>query len=128
MDASETQFDAGRGSRSADKAGTGGGEKPHHVLDEFDPPQMTQDQVAAGAEIDAAPAGGPEHAIDEPGLFSVLRHKHFAVFWSAAFGSFVGTWFEYIGVQWIVAERTRDTTWLATLGAAQLLPTLFLGL
>ncbi|MFN9972579.1 MAG: MFS transporter, partial [Phycisphaerae bacterium] len=36
--------------------------------------------------------------------------------------------FEYIGVQWIVAERTRDTTWLAILGAAQLLPTLFLGL
>ncbi|MBY0112053.1 MAG: MFS transporter [Phycisphaerales bacterium] len=98
---------------------------PHGAMDDFDPPQMTPVQVSAGAEIDSEPAAASG---DERRLFSVLRHKHFAVFWTAAFGSFVGTWFEYVGVQWIVAERTRDTTWLATLGAVQLLPTLFLGL
>ncbi|MFN9970329.1 MAG: hypothetical protein ACK58T_10565, partial [Phycisphaerae bacterium] len=57
------------------------GAEPHCALDDFDPPQMTQDQAATGAEIDAAPAGRHEHGIGEPGLFSVLRHKHFAVFW-----------------------------------------------
>ena len=128
MDGPEAHFGTGRSPRPGDKVNADRGAEPHCALDDFDPPQMTQDQAATGAEIDAAPAGRHEHGIGEPGLFSVLRHKHFAVFWWAAFGSFVGTWFEYIGVQWIVAERTRDTTWLAILGAAQLLPTLFLGL
>ena len=126
MDGPEAHFGTGRSPRPGDKVNAGRGAEPHCALDDFDPPQMTQDQVAAGAEIDSAPTAEPDP--QHPGLFSALRHKHFAVFWSAAFGSFVGTWFEYIGVQWIVAERTRDTTWLAILGAAQLLPTLFLGL
>lgn len=108
-------------------------------LDDLGTPQPTPDQVAAGADVDSTPlsrkadinerpmdAGRP--AVDERNMIYVLRHRHFRIFWLAAFGSFVGNWFEFIGTQWIVAEKTRDTTWLATLGAAQLLPTLFLGL
>lgn len=112
---------------------------PTVPLDDLGTPQPTPDQVATGADVDSTPrarsadtnekpldSGKP--AVDERSMVHVLRHKHFRTFWFAAFGSFVGNWFEFIGAQWIVAEKTRDTTWLATLGAAQLLPTLFLGL
>ena len=90
MDGSETQFGRGRATPPGAKTDAGNGRAEHRALDDFDPPQMTQDQVAAGAEIDAAPAGDSGIDSDDRGLFSVLRHKHFAVFWSAAFGSFVG--------------------------------------
>jgi len=108
-------------------------------LDDLGTPQPTPDQVTMGADIDSSPrarsddfnerpmdSGRP--AVDERSMVHVLRHRHFRTFSLAAFGSFLGNWFEFIGTQWIVAEKTRDTTWLATLGAAQLLPTLFLGL
>ncbi|MBX3379171.1 MAG: MFS transporter [Phycisphaeraceae bacterium] len=109
------------------------------TLDDLGTPQPTPDQVATGADVDSSPraraadlnekpldSGRP--AVDERSMIHVLRHRHFRIFWLAAFGSFVGNWFEFIGTQWIIADKTRDTTWLATLGAAQLLPTLFLGL
>lgn len=60
--------------------------------------------------------------------WGVLRHRHFRVFWFAAFFSFLGNWFEFVGTQWIVAQATGSTMWLSWIGAAQLLPTLILGL
>ncbi len=118
------------------RAGAG---DPKATFDDLGTPQPTPDQVATGADIDStprardddpneAPLSRGERAVDERSMMHVLRHRHFRTFWIAAFGSFVGNWFEFIGTQWIVAEKTRDTTWLATLGAAQLLPTLFLGI
>lgn len=115
------------------------GAKPKSPLDDLGTPQPTPDQVVSGADVDSTPrarADDPNElplesgrpAVDERSMVYVLRHRHFRTFWFAAFGSFVGNWFEFIGTQWIVADKTRDTTWLATLGAAQLLPTLFLGL
>ncbi|MBS0188836.1 MAG: MFS transporter [Planctomycetes bacterium] len=112
---------------------------PKAPLDDLGTPQPTPDQVATGADVDSTPKARADDAVelplesgkpavDERSMVYVLRHRHFRTFWIAAFGSFVGNWFEFIGTQWIVAEKTRDTTWLATLGAAQLLPTLFLGL
>lgn len=60
--------------------------------------------------------------------WGVLRHAHFRTFWFAAFGSFLGNWFEFIGVQWLVAQETGSTLWLSNIGAAQLAPSLFLGM
>lgn len=117
----------------------GSAEPTKAPLDDLGTPQPTPDQVMTGADVDSSPRARSDDAtekpldsgkpaVDERNMVYVLRHKHFRTFWFAAFGSFVGNWFEFIGAQWIVAEKTRDTTWLATLGAAQLLPTLFLGL
>lgn len=60
--------------------------------------------------------------------WGVLRHKHFRIFWTAAFVSFLGDWFEFVGTQWLVAEKTKSPLWASMLGAAQLVPTLVLGL
>ncbi|MFA6043710.1 MAG: MFS transporter [Phycisphaerales bacterium] len=84
--------------------------------------------------MDAAPTqtSGPESpealTDDRFARWGVLRHKHFRTFWLAALGSYMGTWFEFVGTQWIVAQATKSTLWASALGAAQLLPTLFLGL
>jgi MFS family permease len=75
--------------------------------------------------------GGQTQAEGQPNRrnpFHVLRHKHFATIWGAAAFSFLGNWFEFVGTQWIVAEATKSTEWLAWIGAAQLTPTLFFGL
>ena len=69
----------------------------------------------------------------------MLRHKHFRLVWFAAFGSSIGTWMEGVGVQWLMAKLTLAPEWVAAgrpdaalmmgfLGAAQLGPTLLLGI
>lgn len=78
------------------------------------------------------PAGVTPAATTEAGANShrwgVLRHTHFRVIWFAAFGSYMGGWFEFVGTQWIVASKTGSTMWMSWIGAAQLFPSLFLGL
>ncbi|MDX2116756.1 MAG: MFS transporter [Planctomycetota bacterium] len=57
-----------------------------------------------------------------------LRHRHFRNVWIAAFGSSVGTWMEFVAVRWIVSQATNDEVWMGYLSAAQLFPTLLLGM
>lgn len=64
----------------------------------------------------------------ERSRLGVLRHHHFRNVWAGAMVSNVGGWMEGVGVQWIVAHTTKSTTMMATLAAAQLGPTLALGL
>lgn len=79
---------------------------------------------------EAAPASTPTTAPEPqpPSRLGVLRHQHFRTVWLAAFGSYVGGWFEFVGTQWIVTEKTGQMVWSSYLGAAQLVPTLFLGI
>lgn len=58
----------------------------------------------------------------------VLRHTHFRNVWAGAMVSNVGGWMEGVGVQWIVAHTTGSAIMMAWLAAAQLGPTLILGL
>lgn len=84
----------------------------------MDPDPVNPDSRPAGTA--AADVGGS--------LFSPLAHPHFRLVWSAAFISFLGSWFEFVGAQWIVGDETESTVWMSNLGTAQLLPSLFLGL
>jgi MFS family permease len=78
--------------------------------------------AAAAAVLDG---GAPAPA---PSRLGVLRHKHFRNVWAGAMVSNVGGWMEGVGVQWIIAHITQSPTMMATLAAAQLGPTLLLGL
>lgn len=60
--------------------------------------------------------------------WGVLRHRHFRTIWFAAFGSYVGNWFEFVAVRWIVSQETKSEEWMGYLAAAQLCPTLILGM
>jgi MFS family permease len=85
----------------------------------------------------AAPA--PTASSSPPSRWGVLRHRHFRNVWIGAAISSIGGWMEFIGVQWVVAEQTTKPDWVARgypssslmmgyLAAAQLLPTLVLGI
>lgn len=63
-----------------------------------------------------------------PHRWGVLRHTHYRTIFIASCFSYLGNWFEFVGTQWIVTEKTRQMIWSSYLGAAQLLPTVVLGL
>lgn len=58
----------------------------------------------------------------------MLRHQHFRIVWFASCGSYLGNWFEFVGTQWIITEKTESMVWSSYLGAAHLLPSLVLGI
>ena len=79
------------------------------------------------------PGKHPERAVSP---LAVLRHPHFRIIWLAAFASYLGNWFEFVAVRWIVTEQAKALPasgvsaedWMFYLSVAQLCPTLLLGL
>jgi MFS family permease len=59
--------------------------------------------------------------------FRPLRHRNFALVWSAALISNVGTWMETVAVGDLVASRTGEAGWTALVAAAGFLPMGLLG-
>jgi len=88
--------------------------------------------AAPGME-NAFPPGSPAagtiaRAPSPPSRVGVLRHTHFRNVWFGAMVSNVGGWMEGVGVQWIVAHTTGSALMMGYLAAAQLGPTLVLGM
>lgn len=104
------------------------------------PPTTAATDAPASALPSAAPplspaAPGPTG----PAWLGVLRHRAFRNVWLGAFGSSIGGWMEIVGVQWVMTVQTLSPEWVASgrpgatlmlgyLSAAQLGPTLALGL
>ncbi len=63
-----------------------------------------------------------------PSRLGVLRHEQFRWVWTAALFSSIGTWMEQTGAQWLITEATGSSQMVGFLGAAQMLPSLMLGL
>lgn len=59
--------------------------------------------------------------------FRPLRHRGFALVWTAALVSNVGTWMETVAVGDLVANRTGQAGWTAAVAAAGFLPMGLLG-
>lgn len=83
--------------------------------------------------LDAEPLEPTATAVAMPAAeprsrWGVLRHRHFRTIWFAAFGSYVGNWFEFIAVRWLVSQETKSEEWMGYMAAAQLCPTLLLGM
>ncbi|MCC6659463.1 MAG: MFS transporter [Phycisphaerales bacterium] len=93
-------------------------------------------EALAGDADEAAPP--PASVAARPRL-GVLRHRHYRNIWLSAFVSNIGGWMEAIGIQWVMTEMSQTPQWVAAghpssemmmgyLGAAQLGPTLVLGI
>ncbi|MBX3360058.1 MAG: MFS transporter [Phycisphaeraceae bacterium] len=67
-------------------------------------------------------------APSRPSRLGVLRHAHYRTIFIAAFGSYLGSWFEFVAIRWIVSQQTKSEAWMGYLAAAQLGPTLILGM
>ena len=58
--------------------------------------------------------------------FAPFRHRPFALFWTGAFLSNIGTWMESVALGYYVADVTRQATWNAVIAAAAFVPIAFL--
>jgi MFS family permease len=56
-----------------------------------------------------------------------LRHRQFAMFWSGAFVSNIGTWMETVAVGILVTEATDQAGWAGLVAAAGFAPSAVLG-
>lgn len=95
---------------------------------------------AESGPLDTPAGAEPGDRTGAPGSrLGVLRHRDFRNVWLGAMGSSVGGWMEFVGVQWIMAQQTLAPEWVTAgrpsstimmgyLAAAQLGPTLLLGL
>ena len=59
--------------------------------------------------------------------FAPFRHHDFALFWSGAFVSNIGTWMETVAFGVYVTSRTGQAVWPGLVAAATFVPTAFLG-
>jgi MFS family permease len=59
--------------------------------------------------------------------FAPFRHRDFALFWSGAFVSNIGTWMETVAFGVYVTSRTGQAVWPGLVAAATFVPTAFLG-
>jgi MFS family permease len=58
--------------------------------------------------------------------FAPLRHRQFALLWTGAFVSNIGTWMETVGVGVLVTTETGQAGWAGLVAAAGFVPTAFL--
>ncbi len=102
-------------------------------MDADDTAEVATEILAAGDPIAslnldeaalAEPAAGPtglRHA------FASLRHRDFALFWSAGLVSNSGTWMQNITVPYVLYQLTHSTTWLGVSAFASFFPALLMG-
>jgi len=57
-----------------------------------------------------------------------LAHRDFALFWSGALVSNVGTWLQNVAMSWLVLELTNSAFWVSMVTFCQFFPTLLFGL
>ena len=74
------------------------------------------------ADGDREPAGRPEASPARGASTRPLRHRNFALFWSASLVSNVGTWMQTVAVGALVTAGTGKATWTALVAAAMFLP------
>ena len=60
--------------------------------------------------------------------FRPLAHRQFALFWSGALVSNVGTWLQNVALSWLVFELTNDEFWVSMVTFSMFFPTLLFGL
>ncbi len=59
--------------------------------------------------------------------FDSLRHRDFALFWTAAVISNTGSWMQQVTVPFVIFDLTGSTTWLAVSAAVSFLPPFVVG-
>lgn len=76
----------------------------------------------------ANPGAGPgPKSILTSHPFRALRHQPYFFYFIGQLISLTGTWVQAAALTWLTFELTQESTWTALVGAAQVLPTLGLG-
>ena len=91
--------------------------------------RVAVDRALSQPPIQAAPI--PLEQPRAPRRFRTLEplaHRNFALFWSGALVSNIGTWLQNVALQWLVFEITHSAFWVAMVTFVQFFPTLLFGL
>lgn len=96
---------------------------------------MSQPAASSHAVVGSAPepsltGPSPEQPIAGRGFrhaFRALRHRDFALFWSAALISNVGVWMQSFTVPFVLYKLTHSAAWVGLAAFAQFLPMMVMG-
>src|SRR5258708_31954517 len=62
-----------------------------------------------------------------PSTFRALRHPNYRLYFIGQLVSLTGSWVQTAALTWLVYQLTKQSFWPSLIGAAQVLPTLLLG-
>jgi MFS family permease len=91
-------------------------------------------RIAVEGALPQPPAAAAPLPIEQPTApprFRTLRpfsHRNFALFWSGALVSNIGTWLQNVALAWVVLELTESAFWVSMVTFTQFIPTLLFGL
>jgi MFS family permease len=91
-------------------------------------------RIAVEGTLPQPPAAAAPLPIEQPtapARFRTLRpfsHRNFALFWSGALVSNIGTWLQNVALAWVVLELTESAFWVSMVTFTQFIPTLLFGL
>lgn len=94
----------------------------------------TEDRIALDGAIPQPPMQAAPLPLEQPAAparFRTLRpfaHRDFALFWSGALISNIGTWLQNVALAWLVLELTDSAFWVSMVTFSQFIPTLLFGL
>ena len=90
---------------------------------------MTQrDEHSAGEPADSATASRATAPMAESSPWAPLRQRAFRWLWLGVLISYVGTWMQTVGAQWLVVDGPNAATMVALVQAANTLPVMLLAL
>ena len=90
---------------------------------------MTQrDEHSAGEPADSATASPATAPMAESSPWAPLRQRAFRWLWLGVLISYVGTWMQTVGAQWLVVDGPNAATMVALVQAANTLPVMLLAL
>src|ERR1700722_19107263 len=61
------------------------------------------------------------------GTFSALRHRNYQLYFGGQIISLTGSWVQSTALTWLAYALMKQSTWAAMVSAAQVVPTLVLG-
>lgn len=91
-------------------------------------------RVAVERTIPQPPAQAAPLPLEQPAAparFDTLRpfgYRNFALFWSGALVSNIGTWLQNVALAWVVLDLTESAFWVSMVTFTQFIPTLLFGL
>jgi len=103
---------------------------PHWELKDFLSP-LCRYALQDNSQASTLPGMGSNQKTEEKksggGIARAFSSRNFRLFWYGHFAFILGVWINRLAVGWITWELTQSATWLGIVGAAAMIPMIFLG-
>ena len=89
---------------------------------------MTQREEDGAGESAASSTPDPVAATAESSPWAPFAHRAFRWLWIGVFISYIGTWMQTVGAQWLLVDAPNAATLVSLVQAANTLPVMLLAL